>query len=59
MTPNPERQAPMAGEAPDTGMVWIPGGTFRMGSENFYPEERPVHDVTLDGMDLGTDDDNC
>ena len=31
-------------------MVWIPGGTFRMGSEDFYPEERPVHDVTVDGF---------
>jgi sulfatase modifying factor 1 len=32
------------------GMLWIPGGTFRMGSANFYPEERPVHDVTVDGF---------
>ena len=32
------------------GMVRIPGGTFRMGSENFYPEERPVHEVQLDGF---------
>jgi formylglycine-generating enzyme required for sulfatase activity len=31
-------------------MLWIPGGTFRMGSENFYPEERPVHEVTVDGF---------
>ena len=31
-------------------MAWIPGGTFRMGSEEFYPEERPVHDVTVDGF---------
>jgi formylglycine-generating enzyme required for sulfatase activity len=31
-------------------MVWIPGGTFRMGSEDFYPEERPVHPVTVDGF---------
>jgi formylglycine-generating enzyme required for sulfatase activity len=23
------------------GMAWIPGGAFRMGSEDFYPEERP------------------
>ena len=31
-------------------MAWIPGGTFRMGSEDFYPEERPVHDVKVDGF---------
>jgi formylglycine-generating enzyme required for sulfatase activity len=31
-------------------MVWIPGGTFSMGSANFYPEERPVHEVTVDGF---------
>ena len=38
------------GDPPYQGMVWIPGGTFRMGSENFYPEERPVHQVTVDGF---------
>ena len=27
---------------------WIPGGTFRMGSDDHYPEERPVHDVAVD-----------
>jgi sulfatase modifying factor 1 len=31
-------------------MVWIPGDTFRMGSEDFYPEERPVHRVAVDGF---------
>ena len=31
-------------------MIWIPGGKFRMGSEDFYPEERPVHDVVVDGF---------
>jgi formylglycine-generating enzyme required for sulfatase activity len=31
-------------------MVRIPGGTFRMGSEDHYPEERPVHDVSVDGF---------
>jgi formylglycine-generating enzyme len=35
---------------PDPDMVWIAGGTFRMGSEDFYPEERPVHEVTVDGF---------
>ena len=32
------------------GMVWVPGGTFLMGSQDFYPEERPVHEVTVDGF---------
>ncbi len=31
-------------------MTWIPGGTFRMGSADFYPEERPVHMVSVDGF---------
>jgi sulfatase modifying factor 1 len=38
------------GRAPRKGMVWVPGGTFAMGSENFYPEERPVHSVHVDGF---------
>jgi formylglycine-generating enzyme required for sulfatase activity len=29
-------------------MSRIPFGTFLMGSESFYPEERPVHRVRLD-----------
>ncbi|MGZ3497194.1 MAG: formylglycine-generating enzyme family protein [Vulcanimicrobiaceae bacterium] len=28
-------------------MVSIPGGTFRMGSEDFYPEEAPIHEETV------------
>jgi sulfatase modifying factor 1 len=32
------------------GTIWIPGGTFRMGSERHYPEEAPVHRVTVDGF---------
>ncbi|MFL5891925.1 MAG: formylglycine-generating enzyme family protein [Solirubrobacterales bacterium] len=31
-------------------MRWIPGGTFAMGSEDFYPEEGPVHSVSVDGF---------
>lgn len=31
-------------------MAWIPGGTFEMGSNDFYPEERPVHRVAVDGF---------
>jgi sulfatase modifying factor 1 len=32
------------------GMSWIPGGTFLMGSDDFYPEERPVHKAAVDGF---------
>jgi formylglycine-generating enzyme required for sulfatase activity len=31
-------------------MRWIPAGSFRMGAEDFYPEEAPVHGVELDGF---------
>jgi formylglycine-generating enzyme len=31
-------------------MVWIPGATFLMGSDRHYPEEAPVHRVTVDGF---------
>ncbi|MGV7213507.1 formylglycine-generating enzyme family protein [Bradyrhizobium sp. UFLA05-112] len=30
------------------GMTLIPGGTFRMGSNQHYPEEAPVHRVAID-----------
>ena len=41
---------PPPGEAPFPDMVWVPGGTFRMGSDRHYPEERPIHRVTVDGF---------
>ena len=31
-------------------MRWVPGGEFAMGSEDFYPEERPVRTVAVDGV---------
>ena len=45
-----DTQAPVPGPAPFPDMVWIPGGTFRMGSDKHYPEERPAHRVTVDGF---------
>ena len=38
------------GPAPDDAMVWIAGGTFRMGSDDHYPEEAPAHAVTVHGF---------
>ncbi|MGY4317598.1 formylglycine-generating enzyme required for sulfatase activity [Bradyrhizobium sp. JR3.5] len=34
----------------DEGMVYIPGGAFRMGSDGHYPEEAPAHRVVVDGF---------
>ena len=36
------------------GLVWvkIPGGSFQMGSNAGYADEKPVHRVTLDGFEL-------
>jgi formylglycine-generating enzyme len=35
---------------PFEDMVWIPGGTFLMGSDDHYPEEAPAHRVRVDGF---------
>src|SRR5215468_8311669 len=37
-------------DAPRADMVWIPGGTFRMGSDKHYAEEAPAHEVTVDAF---------
>jgi formylglycine-generating enzyme required for sulfatase activity len=29
-------------QSASTNMIWIPGATFRMGSDRHYPEEAPV-----------------
>ena len=45
--PNPQTST----EAPSgRDMVWIPGGTFLMGSDHHYPEEAPAHRVKVDGF---------
>lgn len=36
--------------APFPNMVWIPGGTYLMGSNDHYAEEAPAHRVTVDGF---------
>ncbi|KAA3503956.1 formylglycine-generating enzyme family protein [Rhizobium rhizogenes] len=34
----------------EDGLVWIPGRTFTMGSDDHYPEEAPAHPVKVDGF---------
>jgi formylglycine-generating enzyme required for sulfatase activity len=31
-------------------MLWLPGGTFAMGSEEFYPEEGPLREARVEGF---------
>lgn len=42
--------SPRPGKPPHKSMVWIPGGTFVMGSDHHYPEEGPAHCVSVDGF---------
>ena len=48
--PASQSSAPATGIFSQRGMIWIPGGTFRMGSDRHYPEEAPAHVVTVDGF---------
>jgi formylglycine-generating enzyme required for sulfatase activity len=34
-------------------MVYVEGGTFKMGSDQFYEEEKPVHNVTVNSFSIG------
>jgi formylglycine-generating enzyme len=36
------------------GMIRIPAGTFRMGSDRHYAEEKPAHTVTVDAFWIDT-----
>jgi sulfatase modifying factor 1 len=38
------------GPAPHPAMEWVPGGTFRMGADGFFPEEGPVRPATVAGF---------
>jgi formylglycine-generating enzyme required for sulfatase activity len=44
------KPAASTNQPPHRDMVWIPSGTFRMGSNDHYPEEAPVHHATVDGF---------
>lgn len=48
----PGRAAALRSQAGPAGMVWIPGGEFRMGSTDplARPDEAPIHRVRVDGF---------
>jgi len=39
----------MTGKAPP-GMIWVPGGSFLMGSDRHYPEEGPTRSTAVAGF---------
>lgn len=44
--------APVAKPSVPEGMVWISGGTFTMGNDTGFPDERPAHQRTVSGFYL-------
>jgi formylglycine-generating enzyme required for sulfatase activity len=46
----PNAAASDAGRSWTNDMVWIPDGTFWMGADDGQSDEKPVHQVTLDGF---------
>lgn len=42
--------APPGGGPQRSDMIWIPGGSFVMGSDDHYPEEAPAHLVEVSGF---------
>jgi formylglycine-generating enzyme required for sulfatase activity len=44
---------PAGGEETPEGMVPVKGGTFRMGTDEQWSNEEPVHEVTIDGFYIG------
>ena len=44
------RRRPGQAQEPPPGMRVIPGGSFQMGSDRFYPEEGPMRQVRVDSF---------
>lgn len=49
MTAGAETASPAPVPSP-SGMVWVPGGAFIMGTDHFYPEEAPAHRQSVAGF---------
>ncbi|NEP69538.1 gliding motility-associated lipoprotein GldK [Moorena producens 3L] len=48
-TATPVKASPTVNSCPE-GMTFIPGGTFKMGSDVYYPSERSADDVTVESF---------
>ena len=52
--PNSQASEVRSGRAPEAAnrgsMIWIPGGSFTMGSNKFYREERPARRASVGGF---------
>jgi len=46
----PHRGAFERKASPRQNMVWVTGGSLRMGSDRHHPEEAPSHRVSVDGF---------
>src|SRR2546430_10688172 len=47
----PALTVPLKANVTETNeMAWIPGGTFWMGSDEGQTDERPAHEVTVNGF---------
>jgi formylglycine-generating enzyme len=45
-----EAQETTKSKPPFSDMVWVPAGSFLMGSNDHYPEEAPVHEAKVEGF---------
>lgn len=45
-----EERGEPPGPPPAVGMAWVPGGAFRMGSDQHYPEEAPARRARVEGF---------
>ncbi len=57
-SPEPTQPTPVRDRFPDgtlgPAMVWLPGGTFRMGQDDSpHADEKPAHEVEVSGFSIG------